>query len=516
MSKFILAVPNFSDGRRKEVYEAVVDQVRNVKGVKLLDYHPDPDFNRTVVTLIGSPNELKEAMMKMAEKAIQLIDMEQQSGSHPRIGAQDTIPIFPLAGISLGECIELAEEIGKEVYERLGVPVYFAGENARTAERRSLDYIRKGQYEGLKLVAHTEARRPDIGPAALHPSAGAVIVSAGTKPLVAFNVMLDTNNLDIAKKIAKIVRGPSGGFTTVRSIGLMLEHRDQVCVSMNMFDFEKTPLYRTLETVKMEAARYGVNVIGSEIVGVVAQGSLVNSAEYYLKLENFQHNQILENHLLDLSAEGSTGMAPERAFLEKLASAAPAPGGGSAAAYSGAIASALIAMVARLTIGKQKYADVEGRMMAIASQAERMRAWFEKAVIDDELAFLGVMEARKLPKATDEEKEARAAAIEAATHQAAAVPLQVVENAVKIVHLAREVAETANVNAITDAGSSALMARSAILAAGLNVKSNASVASDKNASDEWMNIYNRCIEEFDGVYSQIQEILKIRAGYELK
>lgn len=206
MAQYILAVPNFSDGKNKDVIEAVVDQVRNVEGVKLLDYHPDPDFNRTVVTVIGKPAELKEALLKMAGKSIELINMEEQSGSHPRIGAQDTIPIFPLRNITLGECIQLAEEIGAEVFKRYNVPVFFTAENSRAPERRSLDFIRRGQYEGLKLVAHTEARKPDIGPAALHPTAGATIVSAGTNPLVAFNVILDTPNLDIAQKISKIVR----------------------------------------------------------------------------------------------------------------------------------------------------------------------------------------------------------------------------------------------------------------------------------------------------------------------
>jgi glutamate formiminotransferase/formiminotetrahydrofolate cyclodeaminase len=303
LNQYILSVPNFSDGKRREVYEAVVDQVRNVSGVKLIDYHPDPDFNRTVVTLIGRPNELKDALLNMAGKAIELIDMEKQRGSHPRIGAQDTIPIFPLKGISLQQCVELAEEIGKEVYHRFGVPVYFSGENARKPERRSLDVIRKGQFEGLKRVANTDERKPDIGPPALHPTAGAVIVSTGTRPLVAYNVILDTNNLEIAKRIALAVRGPSGGFTTVRSIGLRLEARQQVCVSMNMFDFEHTPLYRTFQTVSMEASRYGVSVVGSEIVGVVSLETLVNSAEYYLRLENFDRKQILEYSLLDLEEE---------------------------------------------------------------------------------------------------------------------------------------------------------------------------------------------------------------------
>lgn len=300
MDKFIHAVPNFSDGRRPEVIEAVVDQLRNVDGVKLVGYFPDPDFNRTVIEVIGRPGPLKAALLKMAAKAIELIDMRTQTGDHPRIGAQDTIPIFPLKNITIEECQQLAEEIGQEVYQKLNVPVYFTGMNARTPERKHLDYIRKGQYEGLIKVAHTPERAPDLGPAALDPKAGAVIVSAGTRPLVAFNVILGTGNLEIARSIAKIVRGPSGGFTTVRAVGLKFEERDQVVVSMNMFDFEQTPLYRTYELVKLEAARYGIPVVGTQLIGTLPQEAIVNSLEYFLQLENFDRSQIIDNHLLGL------------------------------------------------------------------------------------------------------------------------------------------------------------------------------------------------------------------------
>lgn len=300
MTQVIQAVPNFSDGSRKEVVEAIVDQVRNVPGVKLLDYAPDPDFNRTVVTVIGKPEPLFEALLNMAGKAYELIDMEQQSGSHPRIGAQDTIPVFPLKDITLDECKEYAERLAAELHKRYDVPVYFTGVNARMPERQSLDYIRKGQYEGLLKVAHLPERAPDLGQAALDPHKGATIVSAAQSGLVAFNVILGTDDLEIAKKIAKIVRGPSGGFTTVRAVGLAFEERKQVVVSMNMFDTDQTPLYRTYEVVKFEAARYGVPVVGTELIGVVPQESLINSLEYFMQIENFKRSQILENHLVDL------------------------------------------------------------------------------------------------------------------------------------------------------------------------------------------------------------------------
>lgn len=510
MSQYILAVPNFSDGRNKTTIEAVLDQVRNTEGVKLLDYHPDPDFNRTVVTVIGKPDLLKEALLKMAGKAIELIDMEEQSGSHPRIGAQDTIPIFPLKNITLGECIRLAEEIGSQVYQRYGVPVFFSGENARAPERRSLDFIRRGQYEGLKLVAHTESRKPDIGPAALHPTAGAVIVSAGTNPLVAYNVILDTPNLEIAQKIAKIVRGPSGGFTTVRSIGLTFSERKQVCVSMNMFDYEKTPIYRTHELVRLEAARYGVNVVGSEIVGVVSLESLVNSLEYYLGLENFDRSQILENHLLELGDAGPGEAAMEAGFLDRLASAAPSPGGGSAAAFSGAMAAGLVSMVARLTVGRAKYADVEGQMQAIASQAEVLRSWFQEAVVRDEEAFDHLMQARKLPRNNDEESALRQMAIAQATEEAAEVPLSAAGQAVEVLRMAREVAENGNINAITDACSAATLAWTALKTAGLNVKINAKGASDSEKAKAWLAAYAGYETEAEKLFAEVKTFLEMR------
>lgn len=297
--KYILAVPNFSDGRRKEVIEEIVSELKDIEGVKLVSYEPESDFNRTVVTVIGEPVPLKEALLNMAKKSYELINMEEQNGTHPRIGAQDTIPVFPFNNISLEECREFAEEIGKEVYKRYNVPVYFSGVNARCEERKALSFIRKGQYEGLKEVAHTDERKPDIGPNKLHKTAGATIVSADLEGLTAYNVFLATEDLSIAKAIAKGVRGPSGGFSTIRAVGIKFPERSGVVVSMNMFDCSKTPLYRAYNFVKQEASRYGVAVTGSEIVGPVKLDYLLNSLEFFLRLENFNKKQILETHLMD-------------------------------------------------------------------------------------------------------------------------------------------------------------------------------------------------------------------------
>lgn len=296
--QYILAVPNFSEGRRKDVVESIVDAVRNIEGARLVSYEPEHDFNRTVVTLIGEPGPIKEALLALAGKSYELINMEEQQGTHPRIGAQDTLPIFPFKNITLDECKALAEEIGEEVFKRYEVPVFFSGANARNEERKALSFIRKGQYEGLKLVAHTDERKPDIGPAALHPTAGATIISADLEGLTAYNVFLATENLDVAKAIAKGVRGPSGGFSTIRAVGIKFPEREGTVVSMNMFDCGATPLYRAYNFVRDEAARYGVAVTGSEIVGPVKLDYLLNSLEYYLGLENLRKEQILETHLM--------------------------------------------------------------------------------------------------------------------------------------------------------------------------------------------------------------------------
>lgn len=309
--QYVLAVPNFSDGRRKEVIEAVVDEVRKVEGVKLVSYEPEHDFNRTVVTMIGEPQPVKEALIKMATKSIELIDMREQKGTHPRIGAQDTLPIFPFKNITVEECVALAEEIGKELHEKTKVPVFFAAENARTPERKALAFIRKGQYEGLRDLLKEikedesrkdeyESRKPDYSTdGLLSETAGATIVSAEAEGLTAYNVFLATEDVKIAKAIAKGVRGPSGGFSTVRAVGIKFPEREGVVVSMNMLDCSKTPLYRTYQFVKQEAARYGVAVTGSELVGPVKLEYLLNSLEYFLGLENFRREQILETHLMD-------------------------------------------------------------------------------------------------------------------------------------------------------------------------------------------------------------------------
>lgn len=307
MSKqYILAVPNFSEGRRQEVIDAITDELRDKEGVTLVSVEPEHDFNRTVVTVLGEPEPLKEALINMAGKSYELIDMREQEGSHPRIGAQDTIPLFPFMNITLEETVEIADEIGEELFEKYQVPIFFSGENARTEEKKSISFIRKGQYEGLKALLEDkdhpdyEKRKPDLSvDGKLSDKYGATIVSADLEGLTAYNIFLDTENVEIAKDIAKAVRGPSGGFSTVRAVGIKFPEREGTVVSMNMFDCAKTPLYRVFELVKQEASRYGIAVTGSELVGPVKLEYLLNNLDYYLGLEGLRWDQILETHLME-------------------------------------------------------------------------------------------------------------------------------------------------------------------------------------------------------------------------
>jgi len=313
MASYILSDPNFSDGTHPEVIEAIMDQLRGRDGVKLIGYDPDSDFDRLPAEVIGRPAAVKEALLDAAGKAYELIDMEKQHGHHPRIGAVDTIEIYPAKGITIEECKEFAEDLGRELHKRYGVPIYFTGKNARRPENEGLTFIRKGNYEGLKEAVLVDPERaPDIGPAKLHPTAGATIVGALEEHDAYFNVVLDTTDLSIAKKLASYVRGKHGGFTNIQGvIGLPQTHRrtGKACVevSCEITNPLKTPLHRVYNLLKAEAARYGVNVIAGQICGTIEAEVLVQTAEWYLQLEGINgpwdyKNQILENHLLELES----------------------------------------------------------------------------------------------------------------------------------------------------------------------------------------------------------------------
>lgn len=461
-AKLVECVPNFSEGRRMEVVDELVRCVSANKEVGLLDRSSDHDHNRTVLTMAGPPEAVADAAFALIQKAAELIDMDQHRGEHPRLGATDVVPFIPLGDTSMEACVDLAREVGKRVGEKLQIPVFLYEQAALVPERKNLEAVRRGEYERLKQeIGSNPERAPDFGPAKLG-KAGAVIIGA-RQPLIAYNVYLDTENVDIAQRIARAIRFSSGGLRFVKALGLEVDGRAQV--SMNLTDFTRTPIARVQEMIRVEAARYGVSIHHSELVGLIPEKAVIDAAKWYLQLDEFDASQILERKLGKVLSGGDS-------FLEELADAKPTPGGGSAAAYSGAMAAALTGMVARLTIGKKGYAEIENRMLELAAESDRVRSELETAVEADAQAFNQVLSAYRLPKTTEQENEARAAAIEQATQHAAEVPLKVASGSLGVLKLAVELVRTGNKNAISDAAAAGAFARASIRAAELNVRIN--------------------------------------------
>jgi len=298
MGKLIECVPNFSEGRDLDKIEKIVNPFRGKDGVKLLDYKRDEDHNRLVVTVVGEPQSVKNAVLEAMGTAIELIDMTRHQGQHPRMGAIDVVPFIPIKNVTMTEAIELAREVAKEASERYGLPIFMYEKAATDPQRENLANIRKGEFEGMAEKIKLPEWKPDYGPAAIHPTAGATVVGA-RMPLVAFNVNLNTNSMDIANKIAKNVRFLNGGLRYCKAIGIELKDRGIVQISMNMTDYTKTALYRAFELVRIEAARYGVSIVGSEVIGLLPMEALIDTAVYYLGIEDFSMEQILENRLME-------------------------------------------------------------------------------------------------------------------------------------------------------------------------------------------------------------------------
>jgi len=486
MRPLVECVPNFSEARRREVVEAIVEAIEKGGGreVRVLDVSSDMDHNRTVVTFVGSPAGVEAAMFAGIAKAAELIDLNQHRGEHPRIGATDVVPFIPLRGVSMAECVAIAKRVGERVGRELSIPVYLYEAAATRPERQNLENIRRGQYETLKEDIAADARRaPDYGPKRVGP-AGATVIGARAF-LVAYNLYLNTADVEIARKIAKAIRHSSGGLRFVKALGLLVEGQAQV--SMNLTDFTKTPMARVQEFVRREAGRYGVSITRSELVGMIPQAALVDAAQWYLQLDNLEAEQILENRLgEEEAAEGEVTAGARPQFLESLAAGTAAPGGGSASAYAGAMAAALVGMVARLTLGKKKYAEVEAQMQSVLESADKLRADLAAAVRDDAAAFEAVLEAFKLAKDNEAQQAARAEAVEQAYVHAADVPLRTARAAVATLGLAAVAAEKGNVNALSDSGSAAYLAKAALSGAALNVRANAAAIKDREAAAAWL------------------------------
>ncbi len=497
--KLVECVPNFSEGRKAEVLDAIAASIESVPGVRLLDRHSDVDHNRTVITFIGPPKAAAEAAYACVSKAAELIDLDAHEGQHPRLGATDVVPFVPIQEVTMEECVVLAREFGQRVAHELGIPVYLYEAAATRPDRVNLADIRRGEYEGLKAsIANDPDRAPDFGPKKLGP-AGATVVGA-RKPLIAFNVNLTTDDVEVAKQIAKRVRHSDGGLAYVKALGLLVDGRAQV--SMNLTDFARTSIYRVVEMVRVEAGRFGVEIHSSELVGLLPQAALIDTAAGYLQLDKLLPEQIIESHLVAME---------ERSFLDRLAEGTPTPGGGSAAAQAGAMAAALVAMVGRLTVGKKKYKDVEHRALAIVQKAETLRGGLEAAVVEDAQAFDNVMKALSMPRDTSEETAARAEALELATVRASDVPLQVARSSAEVLGLAAEILAIGNRNALSDAGVAGRLAMAAVLSASLNVKANASGLTDRKLAARWLEELRKLEDLSEEKRVEIRGLLKDRA-----
>jgi glutamate formiminotransferase/formiminotetrahydrofolate cyclodeaminase len=530
-TRIVECVPNFSEGRRGEVVAQLVAAVAGVPGVFVLDTHSDPDHNRTVITYAGTPAATVEAAVRAAAAAAALIDLRAHAGVHPRVGALDVLPFVPVRGVTLADCVRLAHEAGARIAAEVGVPVYFYEAAALRPERVNLEDVRRGGFEQLRAeIERLPERAPDVGAARLHERAGACVV--GARPfLIAYNVHLRTEDVGIARRVARAVRGRDGGLRYVKALGFALPARGLTQVSMNLVRFEQTTLHHAFAAVAREAARWGVSVAGSELVGLVPQAALDRAAEYFLQLENFTPALVLENRIAQeiekgerrtqasaeetqteelnpsspsLSSSGlsssasasasdapaasvsSASLSPSSATAEERAAfqllPASSSGGGAAAAQAGALAAALGETLARLLArrGDGAGAEAQEALQALAD----LRARLADAVDEDAAAFARVLAARRLPDGGEDERRRRARAVEEALKGAAVVPLEVARLGLQACELLETLAELGDEAWLSDAATGTQLARAAVASARYNVLVNAAAIEDEEFAAE--------------------------------
>jgi glutamate formiminotransferase/formiminotetrahydrofolate cyclodeaminase len=438
-----------------------------------------------VITLVGEREAIQEAAIRGVGKAAELIDLTQHQGAHPRMGASDVVPFIPIDGVTLEDCVAMAKHVGAEIAKRFAIPVYLYEAAAATPERQNLENIRRGQFEGIRAEIETHpTRRPDFGEAKIHPTAGATVVGA-RKALIAYNVFLNTADVDVAKKIAKAVRASSGGFRFVKGAGFLV--RGMAQVSMNLTDFEQTPIARVFETVKREAGRYGVMPVSSEIVGLIPKAALEQAAEWFLQVEHFDSSLILENRLASvmggkMAAGGpgaglSAGVAP---FIEQLAAPTATPGGGSAAAASGAMAAGLAHMVAAMSRGKKTYLQYEAPLSEAIARLAALREELKTAIDADAESYNVVMKAYRAARETDD----GGVGVNAALRQATSVPLGVAERAAEVARIAESLKPITNPNMASDLTTGIALAQAALTGAMSNVEINLGSIKPGIAADD--------------------------------
>ncbi|OIO61131.1 MAG: glutamate formimidoyltransferase [Candidatus Marinimicrobia bacterium CG1_02_48_14] len=518
MSQIVECVPNFSEGRDPVIIKQITDEILKIEGVKLLDVDPGADTNRTVVTMVGEPSAVVEAAFQAIKKASEVLDMRHHSGAHPRMGATDVCPFIPVSAISMDECVELAKILGKRVGEELNIPVYLYEFAATREDRRNLADIRAGEYEALPEKLKTPDFTPDFGPAAFNAKSGATVIGA-RKFLIAYNVNLNTRNRKIASDIAldireqgrakrdddgKFVRDAEGNqillpgtLPAVKAVGWYIDEYNMAQISMNLVDYDVTPMHVAFDEVCAQANRRGLRVTGSELVGLVPLNALLQTGAYFLKKQSgstavsekeliriavqsmgldeiapFDPNEkIIEYQLKDKHQPSLVTMTVTD-FADELASDSPAPGGGSVAALAGSLGAALVNMVGVLTHDKKGYEAATIEVESLSLAARSLKENLLKLVDEDTESFNQVMSAMRLPKKTDEQKSVRDLAILQATKVSASVPLRVMEACLKVVKLSARMAIIGNQNSLSDAGVGILMARAGLEGAAMNVLIN--------------------------------------------
>ena len=496
MEKIVECIPNFSEGRDQAKIDQILAEIQSA-GVQLLDQEKDPDHNRAVVTFVGEPDAVLEAAFRGIKKASELIDLTKHKGEHPRMGATDVVPFVPINNVTTRECVEMARRLGKRVAEELKIPVYLYEAAATRPDRENLANIRKGEFEGLREEIETNPdRHPDFGEPKIHPTAGATVIGARF-PLIAFNINLNTSDVSIAQKIAQAIRFGSGGYRYVKSLGFMLKEENRAQISCNMTNYTKSPLYRVFETVKREAQRYGVTIKESEIVGLVPEKALIDTAIYFLQLDRFSQEQILEYKL-----HGKAGKQSILDFLHVLALARPTPGGGSVAALEAALGCALLSMVTGITERKTKDKELKDFHGFLKLQTYEFYKFVEK----DKNAFDNVMEAFKLPEGKEAEKKKKKRVIQDALKNAAQTPFEVCKKILFMYPYVKKLAQKGLKNAISDVGVALYSLHGGFNAARVNVLINLKSITDKGFNETIKTELDALKNQEENSYQEIENI----------
>lgn len=555
--KLVECVPNFSEGRDLTKISAITKEIESTPKVKLLDVDPGDSTNRTVVTFIGTPEAVKEAAFKAIKKAAEVIDMSKHSGAHSRIGATDVCPFVPVAGVTMEDCIQLARELGERVGRELGIPVYLYEEAAQKPDRKNLATIRVGQYEGLEDKFKDPEWAPDYGEPVFSAKAGATAIGA-REFLIAYNINLNTKDRTLARHIAfnlrergrakrdedgKIIRDKNGEsikvpgkFNEVKAVGWYVEDYGIAQISINFTNYKISPPHLVFDEAIKEAEQIGLRVTGSELVGLIPKEAMLMAGRYYLnkqgkspgvpeeelirtavlslglndvalfdkqkKIIEYQFTEV-ENSLLDLNLRG---------FANELSMDSPAPGGGSTAALCGALSAALSAMVSNLTVGKKEYEDVQIKIKDLATHGQALKDQLLHDVDADTVAFNNVMTAMRMKNKTDEQKEARAAAIEETSKKATLVPLEVLEKCLEALNLAKEVVLSGNKNSISDAGVAGLTAQAGAEGAFYNVRINLPDIQDEKFKKDIGDRANSLKEDAVNLGNEIKDLVLKELG----